>query len=290
VPGTLSSPQYADGSAQLASFNLLNQYRGQCGFPALQQNTVLDQAAQAHAKYMGLHDATSDTEAPGSAGFTGADYVDRSVAAGFPNTLNTAGVSGGNSTLSRYFSSSEAGKSLIYGWLSGAYHVGPIFSPIPTIGIGEYETNVTDSNGYAWTQAWGTLTLSNPQSQTMSNTPLTFPCAGVTGVPYKSMGNEVPLPPNVSTSGWGTPVLVMGNSLDTIALQSASMIGPSGSVALQILNSTTDPNKALGAYQAVVYPTSPLQPNTQYSVTLGGTANGTPFSRNFTFTTGNVVG
>ncbi|POP04391.1 serine protease, partial [Salmonella enterica subsp. enterica serovar Heidelberg] len=40
----------------------------------------------------------------------------------------------------------------------------------------------------------------------------------------------------------------------------------------------------------VAYPTAPLQPNTPYTVNLSGTINGTPFTRSFTFTTGNVVG
>lgn len=288
VTGTVATPQYAANSAQIAAFNLLNSYRTQCGFPALQENTVLDQAAQNHAKYMGLNNAVSDTETSGSTGFTGTSYQARAVAAGFPNTSNTGGVSSVYSTLTSSFTSTQAGQNLMYSWLAGVYHLGTVVFPITTIGIGEYENTVV-SGGYNWTQAWGTLTLSNPQSQALSNGPLTFPCAGVTGVPYKSTA-ESPTPPNVSGSGWGTPIVVMGNSSDTIVLQSASVTGPSGSVALQILNSTTDPNKQIQPYQAVAYPTSPLLPNTQYSVTLTGTVNGTAYSRNFTFTTGNVVG
>ena len=40
VTGTLTTPQYTASSAQLAALTQLNQYRTQCGFPALQENTV----------------------------------------------------------------------------------------------------------------------------------------------------------------------------------------------------------------------------------------------------------
>lgn len=288
VTGTLSTPQYTSGSAQLTAFNLLNQYRAQCGIPALQENTVLDQAAQSHAKYMGLNSAISDSETSGSAGFTGASYQDRAVAAGLPTSTFSTGVSGGASITTNGFTAAQAGQMFVNSLLAGVYHAAIVAYPSNTMGIGEYETQST-SSGLAWTNAWESISVLVSQSSIFSNTPLTFPCQGVTGVPYKST-SESPTPPNVSNSGWGTPVVVMGNTSDTIILQNASMTGPSGSVALQILNSTTDPNKALGAYQAVAYPTSPLLPNTQYSVTLTGTVNGTAFSRNFTFTTGNVVG
>jgi hypothetical protein len=289
VPGTVSTPQYPVGSAQLAAFNLLNQYRQQCGFPALQENTVLDTAAQNHAKYMGLNNATSDSETSGNPGYTGTTYVARALAVGFPSTANGSGVSGGYSTGTSSFSASQAGQNFLYSLLSGVYHAGAVMYPVNTVGIGEYETTSTNS-GTGWTNSWGTLSLLNTQTQTINDGPLTFPCQGTTGVAYESVSVENPTPPNVSSSGWGTPVVVMGNPTDNIVLQSASMSGPSGGVSLQILNSGTDPNKEIQSYEAVAYPTSPLSPNTTYSVSIAGTANGTLFGRSFTFTTGNVVG
>lgn len=288
VPGTLPTPQYPSGSAQLAAFTLLNQYRTQCGFPVLQQNTVLDQAAQAHAKYMGLNNLVSDTETPGQPGFTGVSYGDRAVAAGFIRTANTAGASGGNTATSSSFSPVASGMQSIYSLVAGVYHSGVVLSPVTVIGIGEYESQQS-SSGYTWVNSSQTITLSNLQNLVISNAPLTFPCAGVTAAPYMSSG-ETPTPPNVSASGWGTPVVVMGNASDAIALQTASITGPAGAVNVQILNASSDPNKEIQPYEAVAYPTSPLQPNTQYSVTLTGTVNGTPFTRSFTFTTGTVTG
>lgn len=84
---------------------------------------------------------------------------------------------------------------------------------------------------------------------------------------------------------------MMGDSTDTIVLQSGSMTDTSGNVlSLQLLYSANDPNKIVQAYEAVAYPASALLPNTTYTVSITGTVNGSPFSRNFSFTTGNIVG
>lgn len=289
VPGTVASPQYPASSAQLAVLNTLNQYRTQCGFPALQQNTVLDQAATAHAKYEGLNNALSDNEVSGNAGFTGVTYLDRAVAAGFPSAAKGWGVGAGYAAPTNGYTPAAAGQQFVYSLIAGVYHSGAVMYPVNTIGIGEYETQTT-SGSTAFTSAWGSMSLLNTQTQSISNGPITFPCQGVTGVPYKSTG-ETPTPPNVSGSGWGTPVVVMGNPTDTIVLQSGTMTDPSGNViTLQLLNSANDTNKIVQPYEAVAYPAAALQPNVQYSVSLTGTVNGVAFSRNFTFTTGNIVG
>ncbi|CAJ0781362.1 CAP domain-containing protein [Ralstonia chuxiongensis] len=281
VTGTVATPQYGATSAQLAAFNTLNQYRTQCGFPALQENTVLDQAAQAHATYMSTNGVVADSETKGNPGFTGVSYQDRAVAAGFPNQY-VGGVSGGyysNASLT----DAQYGQQHVIGWLSGVYHIAAGVWPSSIVGIGVSKTLF---NGYPDVRA----SMSFDAPKTMSgNMPLTFPCQGTTGVAYSSNG-ETPTPPN-TTGAWGTPVAVAGNPSDTIVLTSGTMTdNASHTITLQLLNSATDPNKLLPAFEAVAYPTAPLQPNTPYTVNLSGTMNGTPFTRSFVFTTGNVVG
>jgi hypothetical protein len=272
----------------LAAFNLLNSYRQQCGFPALQENTVLDTAAQNHAKYMGLNNAVSDTEVSGNSGFTGATYLDRAVAAGFPSSGSGWGVAGNYATTASSFNATQAGQQLVYAWVSGVYHLGAVMHPVTTVGIGEYETQLT-SSGTAFTASWGTMSLLNTQTQSLSAV-TTFPCQGMTGVPYKGVA-ESPTAPNVSASGWGTPVYLMRNVTDTIVLQSGTMTDTSGNViTLQLLDSSKDTNKEIQSYQGVAYPGSPLSPNTTYTVSITGTVSGTPFSSNFSFTTGNIAG
>ncbi|TDN59088.1 CAP domain-containing protein [Paraburkholderia sp. BL10I2N1] len=279
----VSTPQYAAASAQLAVFNLLNQQRQQCGFPALTENTTLDQAAQAHAAYMGQNGAQiTDTEVSGNPGFTGVTYADRAVHFGYPQSTYIGGVSGGyytNATLT----ATAYGQQLAYGWLSGVYHIAVGAWPITTIGIG---WNQTTFNGFPVIQS--TLTIANLQAMT-TTAPLTFPCQGTTGVAY-SAGGETPTPPNTS-GNWGTPVAVAGNPTDTIRLLSGTMTDTSSNViTLKLLDSANDPNKLLPTFEGVAYPATPLSPNATYSVSITGTVNGIPFSRSFTFTTGNIVG
>lgn len=284
VAGTQPTPQYAADSAQLAMFNQVNAYRQQCGFPAVQQNTVLDQAAQAHAQWEGLNNAVSDRETAGQQGFTGVTYVDRAAHFGFPSNAIGGGVSANYYTTST-LPESQYGQNLVYAWISGVYHATGLLTPVATMGVGEYETTI---NGFP--AAWGSLSFLNTSMQQVSTTgPLTFPCQGTTNVPYTSF-SESPTPPN--TSGpWGTPVVVMGNATDTVVLQSGTMTDTSGHVFnLQLLDSANDPNKLIQAYEGVAYPTTPLTANTTYTVSLTGTVNGTAFSRNFSFTTGNNVG
>lgn len=278
----VATPQYTASSAQLAAFQLLNQQRQQCGFPALTENTTLDSAAQGHAQYLATNNVISDTEVSGNPGFIGATYADRAVHFGYPSSVYAGGVSGGyytNATLTQ----SAYGQQMVYGWLSGVYHIAIGVWPITTVGVGYVQTTYS---GYP--QIWSSLSIANLQPMT-SNGPLTFPCQGTTGVAY-SAGGETPTPPNTS-GNWGQPVAVAGNPTDTIVLQSGTMTDASSHViTLQLLDSANDPNKLLPAFEAVAYPTTPLSPNATYTVSITGTYNGTPFSRSFTFTTGNIVG
>jgi uncharacterized protein YkwD len=282
VPGTVSTPQYAAGSIQLAMFNQVNAYRQQCGFPAVQENTTLDQSVAAHTQYMDLNNISTDTEVAGNQGFTGVNYLDRAVHFGAPANLVGGGVSGGLAYSGTPMTADQSGQFLANGWLTAVYHAPLILAPISLIGVGEDQ-----STAGGITSAWGSITLQDVSYAQLSQAPLTFPCQGVTGVPYSNT-NENPTPPNTSGS-WGTPVTVIGNATDTIVVQSANITGPSGPVAVQILDSANDPNKELPAYAGSVYPTAPLAANATYSVSLSGTDNGVPFSRSFSFTTGTVA-
>ncbi|GJH17447.1 CAP domain-containing protein [Caballeronia novacaledonica] len=281
TPANLTTPQYPADSFHLAAFNLLNQQRQQCGFPALQENTVLDQAAAAHAQYQATNNVVSDFETAGATGFTGATYADRAAHFGYPQNTGSVGVSGGIYTNATW-SETKYGEQAIFGLISGVYHIDIAVAPTNSIGIGKVATTY---NGYP--QVWHSMTLANYQPVT-SNTPLTFPCQGTTGVSYYG-GGEIPTPP--ATSGnWGTPVAVAGNPTDTIVMQTGTMTDSSSHViALQVLDSATDPNKILPKWMGVAYPATPLSPNSQYTVSLTGTINGVAFARTFTFTTGNIV-
>lgn len=288
VTGTQSTPTYATGSAQLAMFTAINTYRQECGFPALQQNTILDQAAQNHASYMAQNGGTvTDEEVQGNPGFTGVTGQDRANALGWPSSVYAAAADAGYSGSAT--TPSAVGQQIVYSWAAGVYHQAAVIGPEALAGYGITSITIT-SNGTQYPFYLAGTEIGQAVDQIApSGAPLTFPCQGATGMPYAEYG-ESPMPPNANTP-FGTPVTVEGNLSDVIVLQSGMMTAPNGTVInLNVLNSSNDPNKLLGAYEAVAYPTSPLTANTQYSVTLTGTINGAAFSRNFSFTTGNVVG
>ncbi|CAN7794802.1 CAP domain-containing protein [Paraburkholderia hospita] len=283
--GNVTTPQYASTSAQLAVFNTLNQQRQQCGLPAFTENTILDQAAQAHADYQAQNGGLiTDTEDSSKVGFTGATYTDRAVHFGFPGSQTTysGGASAGYYT-NASLTETQYGQQIAYEWLSGVYHIAIGAWPVTEIGIGWHELTF---NGFP--QILSSVTVANLTTLS-GNLPLTFPCQGTTGVPYTG-GGETPTPPNTS-GNFGQPIAIVGNQTDTIVLQSGTMTDTLGNVInLQLLDSANDPNKLLPAWEAVAYPAGPLTANTTYTASVSGTRNGTSFSRTFTFTTGNIVG
>lgn len=278
--GNVTTPQYANNSAQQALFNTINAQRTQCGFPALTENTLLDKSSQAHADYIGANNGTTtDYEVSGSPGFTGVDYAARATAVGYPaTTVLVAGESAGyytNATLTE----AAYGNGIATSLASSVYHVGAFVWPVTQIGIGWNETTF-DNFPYAHTA----ITLANLQSMT-GNLPLMFPCDGTTGVPYKVTG-EAPTPPN--TNGvYGPTIAIEGSPSDAVVITSATVTDTSGNViVLQLLNASSDPNKLIQTFEARAYPATPLTANMKYSVSLAGTINGTPFSRTGSFTTG----
>jgi uncharacterized protein YkwD len=283
ITGTVSTTQYAASSAQLEMFTLINAERQQCGIPTLSENTLLDTASYHHALYMGDNSVVTDSETSGNNGYTGTSYETRAQAVGFPTDISVGGVSAGyytNSTLTE----TAYGQNLVDSWLSGVYHSAITVWPVTLIGVGEYETTYNGSP-----EAWGTVSLANYTAIYTSGTPVAFPCNGVTGVPYAGTG-ESPTPPNTSGS-WGTPIVLSGNPTDTLVLTSGTITPAGGSaITLQILNSSTDPNKEIQAYEAAAYSASPLQPNTSYTYVINGTINGTAFTKTATFTTGSTEG
>jgi hypothetical protein len=60
---------------------------------------------------------------------------------------------------------------------------------------------------------------------------------------------------------------------------------------LPILNSTTDKSgRFIEPHYAAIMPDKPMLPMTKYNVLITGRDNNTPFTRQFSFTTGNTRG
>ena len=275
--GTLATPQYAAGSQELAAFNQLNAMRQQCGFPALKENTLLDASTANHRQYLIDNQVFSHYETSGNPGFTGVDPQARGQYVGYSgNVAEVAAAPQAN----------YGGFNSIMSLASLPYHEALMFLPLTDVGM-TYGSLSSTVDVYI-----ADLGASTPDHY--STAPMTYPCQGTTNAVYQSSaGGEAPTPIiNGQTVQFpiGTPVAIVGNASDTIALSSGTMTTPGGSVInLDLLDSATDGNHDIQPYSAVAFPASPLQPNTTYNVSLTGTDNGTPFSRNFSFTTGSTA-
>lgn len=277
--GTLASPQYAAGSPELAAFNQINAMRQQCGFPAVKENTLLDKAANNHYMYMVDNQVQGHYETQGNPGFTGVTPQNRAAAVGYPYGAGEE-ITGLNTN--------AGGVVSVIRLASLPYHVADLFTPYTEVGV-QYGPGNASNQYYLFELMIG----AGQSTPLLQNAPLTFPCQGTTGVDYEAAGPEGPEPTingtvyNVSTPV-GTPIAIIGNPSDTIALTNATLTDPSGaSIALNLLDSADDSNHELPPSAAAVFPTSALQPNTTYMATISGTINGNTFTRQFTFTTGN---
>lgn len=279
--GTLTSPQYTAGSPELAAFNQLNTERQECGFPAVSENTLLDQAATNHMTYMQDNAYVGHNETSGNPGYTGATPQARALYVGYATAGGFAGELNGE------FTTDVGGSLSVVGFTSVPYHEALFFTPTNDFGMTYNTVTLGPSATYYVPEI---TTGYQGTAPALSSSPLTFPCQGTTGVDYESAQAESPAPLgiNTQTNPIGTPIAVIGNISDTIVLSSGQLTGPGGTVInLDLLDSANDTNHEMQPYEASAFSASPLQPNSSYSATITGTINGTAFSRNFSFTTGN---
>ena len=276
--GTLSSPEYAGGSNELSAFQQLNQMRQECGFPALSDNSLLDKATQNHRNYMIANNSWSHYETQGNTDYTGTSPSDRGTAVGYPWVEYGETIGAG-----------ATGTAAIVGLSSIPYHAAGLFYDYAEVGMA-YGTMPSGTDFVV--ADFGNQTVS-PTAPAYSGAPLTYPCSGLTGVQRENVTAE-DTPPYINGApatnapdSWGTPIVVEGNVSDTVRLTSVSVTGPKGAVAVSFYDSSDDPQHVLIQSEAFAIPNAPLAATTTYSVVASGTINGTPFTRSFSFTTGN---
>jgi uncharacterized protein YkwD len=279
-------PTYAAGTEVAQAFALLNSERVACGFGALRQNVKLDQAADAHAKFLvenGLQ--YSHYEVAGLPRFTGVQEQDRAAAAGYAEPVGAVLTgSVGTLALSQALTIEKQVRSL----LAAPFHMLGALDDYAEAGVG-FASNVT---GTKETKALN-VTLGKPGNSSLIAAEIyTYPCAGSSGVnPVLVTETPSPVPTNLSqdASRYGTPISVMLKRGQVLALTSATIAPASGgpAVATTIVDRSNTPQLSLmrsdGAY---VLPMSPLLPSTGYTVQLIGTNNGAAFTKSFTFSTG----
>jgi len=282
---------------ELAAYNAVSLARTNCGFGGVNQNSALDAATLNHNGYMALNYQFGHYETVGLTGYTGNQPYQRGVAAGYPNTWTHY-----TEVLSMATNAPKAGFGLLGArrLLAAPYHLMGIMDVDREVGVSVRSAAQSGSGAdYIVTNlGWAPSVYlsidfaaqpSMPAQHQSSADVLTYPCAGVTGTVYQITAETPdPIPArNLVTSPIGQPVFVQVLAGQTLVITNASVIGPTGAVALlPTMTSANDPNGELSASQAIIMPSVPLAPNRSYAVSITGTNNGVAFSRNFTFTTG----
>jgi hypothetical protein len=273
-----------------AMVNRINAERQACGFGALRQNGVLDAVARNHADWQLRNFISSHSEVFGSVGFTGVDANARAVFAGYNN--------GGGLVISDEFvdligSSNKAGRgeASMRLLLVGPYHQIGMLRGFRDIGVSvRNNVDVGVSGSRVIAQVDVAYTSSDGDQLLGTSEVVTYPCQGVSGVAPRMTG-EVPsvsATRDYAVNPTGQPIVVMGRAGQSISVTSAFITetASGASVPVAMLTSANDRNGLFRSNEVAIIPDVALSTFTSYSVSINGSNSGVPFSRNFSFTTG----
>ena len=250
---------------RVAALTRINQWRAAIGVAPLTRHPALDQSAQAHALYyklnggsggVGIHD-----EQPGLPGFTGADFFARAQAAGYPsrNVNENMGLTGNQLTSLDWY-------------ISTINHRLTLLDPrYVHIGFGVVNDTVKVDVIDFGTPEWNTT--ADPVWEQ-------WPPDGASGIATSFDGES----PNAFTNASfpiGTPITLKYNGDGGVTFASAT-ITANGQTVPSIANTGTG---WLTHNTDLIATAAPMQPGTDYRVTVTGTANSHPFSRTWAFRT-----
>ncbi|MEY4563754.1 MAG: hypothetical protein RLZZ618_3031 [Pseudomonadota bacterium] len=287
-PGPVTSVPpavYADVNRKLA-FDRLNWARASAGLGLFRQSAELDQAAQAHSRYMSLTGITGHDETPGNAGFTGATVTDRAVSVGYlPDRVSEVGAA---------VKSPAGGIELIDSLLGTPYHrMGMLlFHPIDAgYGVAEDQFNYRFLTGMQGGR--------NGEQQSALEKFIVWPVDNAVDIPY-SMWPERPdpIPENLGNSPGYAASIHSNEKFRSIEVDLFEMRTSAGNlVDAKLLSTATDDvlrttYPIIGKGFVALLPRAPLMPNSTYSVVFRGkvvsnhTGRAESVSKDWRFSTG----
>ncbi len=255
--------------------NWINYRRAQIGMSVLTQNGVIDRAAQNHSDYQRINDVITHEEDASKNGFTGVGLNNRLAAVGFnltPNNFAYGEVISATTNTSGFFMAEEL--------VTAIYHRFVIFEPVfKEIGTGSgtttrnytyFTADFVANNGYGPGLGRGKVAV--------------WPVNGQTAVPPNFFSNQEEPDPVDTADEVGYPVSVHGDISSTIEVANFTIRPRNGSnLAVKTLHYTTDKNTPKHA--TAIIPLVRLAAATVYEVSFSGSADGTPVSLSWSFTT-----
>lgn len=296
IETTAPTPTYPAGSEELSAYSLLNAERKRCGFGALAQSPLIDQAARDHSLWRLANNAVGHVQDPIAMpnGFTGRSPEERLAFRGYSN----ARVS--EATAARYpVAKAGMGAVLTRNLLSAPYHALALLDGYRDVGtavLSDIDAGSTAVTGPYVSVQFNVGYKNTAGAQLLAaDTVATYPCEGTTGVDY-ALAGEIPNPVpgrDLSAQPVGHPLIIKVRDGNILAVQSVQMINVTTGAAVPlrpVVGQVSDPNKQIVTPSvAFVLPDVPLAAATAYRVTIGGNNNAAPFSKVFTFTTGTVL-
>lgn len=267
-------PTYAAGSGEKAAYDVLNAARSRCGFGLLAQSSNLDVAAAAQTKYSETNGVLEHTQEPTKPDFYGQGANDRLLKAGYAFSNLSESLTG--MKYDNNLTPAQLGDFAVRNLLAAPYHAIDMMRGYRDVGISVGSFFTTLNYGVA-----------KGKELQQSSDVRTFPCEGTTEtVANTSRESPNPFPSEGQSAIWGQPIMISGAS--DLRIVSATITGPSGSVAIRAIYGNGGTNDAVGVFtkdRAVVIPFD-LKTNSTYSVSIKGTNKGADFTREFSFSTG----
>ena len=279
---------------RLEAFTTLNEIRGTLGMSSLQENTALQQAAQAHADYLVRHKISSHFEKSTQKGFTGSAPMDRTLRAGYKarfvgenlSTRSRNGLESLHGLFSAIYhrfgflnpSFDEVGigiaqdkkdaRNTAFVYLMGNSEIARLCSTRSFHGTGRYVYGVCADtkhriDAWAYDRARNAIKESNPKI-------LIYPYDGQTDV-SPVFYQETPDPlPGYDVSGFPVSVEFNDRFFRKVTLVSFELFEEGGGkmTPVRLLTKGTDPNHKLTRRQFALLPLKRLKYGTTYRAKL----------------------
>lgn len=294
---------YASNTAELGGWKILQQARVHCGFGALKQNTQLDAAAKAHARYLTSVSTTDSIlshyeTVTSNAFYTGYKPWDRAQHQGYgtqvAEILASTVWNYDSRNLPTFLTMEQRGADAMLSLLNTVYHLSGAMYDGADIGFGADIRTYANGTARREEFRFGALNgyqTTNQRIRLGSGKVATYPCEGSTNIPPAFVpADESPNPfPTMTDRDQtvGPPIYLKVDNGQSLTLTSSSVSSGSAQIATQVFTKANDPHQEITSNEVFVVPLTALAPNTNYQVILSGAVNGTPFSRSFTMRTGN---
>ncbi|MEP7104820.1 MAG: CAP domain-containing protein [Chloroflexota bacterium] len=255
-------------AARQSALDSVNAYRRQAGLSPLAADDALAEAAEAHAWYtmfnfgqpsqagLGVH-----TEDPKQPGFTGATFITRDRAAGYPG--NRAAE-----VINHVYTPSAA----VAVWVDSVYHRFPILDRETTaIGYGDASIGVLS-----------VAVMDIGIGAAARAAPVVFPPDGARDVPAAFVGHEIPDPaPSGTQYPVGYPLTLVAGSGSDFKVQTSRLLAPDGK---EVPGFVLLPGQQVDAGEWSFLAKEPFKNGATYTAEVIGTLDGQPFSKRWSFT------